>query len=254
MAWRPGALGLGETMSAKRPILIVEDDAALRETLAEQFAGEQGFATFTASTLDEAGAAISAENARFDAVILDIGMPDGDGRDFCAKLRRQGHKMPVIMLTGSDDEADVVRGLDAGAADYIAKPFRAKELLARLRAQLRIFDNTEDAAFTIGPYTFRPSTRTLRDLKKNRRVKLTEKEVAILKYLYQDASVVDRKLLVHEVWGYNSGVTTHTLETHIYRLRQKMEPDPSKPALLLTEGRGYRLDPAMMRVEPSGTL
>jgi DNA-binding response OmpR family regulator len=254
MAWRPEALG-ARTMSAKRPILIVEDDAALRETLAEQFAGEQGFAMFTASTLDEAGAAINAENARFDAVILDIGMPDGDGCDFCAKLRRQGHNMPVIMLTGSDGEADVVRGLDAGANDYIAKPFRANELLARLRAQLRIFDNSEDATFTIGPYTFRPSIRTLQDPKKNQRVWLTAKEAAILKYLYRaDAAMVDREMLLREVWGYNSGVTTHTLETHIYRLRQKMEPDPSKPALLLTEGRGYRLDPAMVRVEPSGPL
>ena len=147
-------------MSAKRPILIVEDDPALREALAEHFASEQEFAMFTAATLGEADTAINAKEAHFDAVILDIGMPDGDGRDFCIRLRQQGHRMPVIMLTGSDGEADVVRGLDAGAADYIAKPFRANELLARLRTQLRIFDNTEDAVFSIGPYTFRPSTKT----------------------------------------------------------------------------------------------
>ena len=148
-------------MSAKRPILIVEDDAALREAIAEHFASEQEFALFTAATLGEADAAINAKEAHFDAVILDIGMPDGDGRDFCTKLRQEGHRMPVIMLTGSDGEADVVRGLDGGAADYIVKPFRANELLARLRAQLRIFDNTEDAVFSIGPYTFRPSMKTL---------------------------------------------------------------------------------------------
>jgi DNA-binding response OmpR family regulator len=229
-------------MSAKRPILIVEDDAALRETLAEQFASEHGFAAFIAATLDEAGAAINATDARFDAVILDIGMPDGDGCDFCAKLRRQGHNMPVIILTGSDGEADVVRGLDAGANDYISKPFRANELLARLRAQLRIFDNSEGATFTIGPYTFRPSIRTLQDPKKNQRVWLTAKEAAILKFLYRaDAAIVDRQILLREVWGYNSGVTTHTLETHIYRLRQKIEPDPAHPTLLLTEAGGYRL-------------
>ena len=152
--------------------------------------------------------------------------------------------MPIIMLTGSDDEADVVRGLDAGANDYIAKPFRLAELLARLRAQLRIFENSEDAVFTIGPYTFRPSAKLLHEPMKNRRIRLTEKEAAILKFLYRAGTrPVARQVLLNEVWGYNAAVTTHTLETHIYRLRQKIEPDPSNARLLVTEGGGYRLDP-----------
>ena len=152
--------------------------------------------------------------------------------------------MPIIMLTGSDAETDVVRGLDSGANDYIAKPFRLNELLARLRAQLRIFENSEDAVFTIGPYTFRPSAKLLQDPAKNRRIRLTEKEAAILKYLYRAGGrPVGRQILLNEVWGYNSAVTTHTLETHIYRLRQKIEPDPANACLLVTEGGGYRLDP-----------
>src|SRR5271167_3725812 len=231
-------------MSSERPILIVDDDHDLRLTLAEQLAVDGEFTSVEAASLSEADQQLGSKDARFDAIILDVTLPDGDGRDFCMKLRRQGHKMPVIMLTGSDAETDVVRGLDSGANDYIAKPFRLNELLARLRAQLRIFENSEDAVFTIGPYTFRPSAKLLQEPAKNRRIRLTEKEAAILKYLYRAGTrPVGRQILLNEVWGYNAAVTTHTLETHIYRLRQKIEPDPTNARLLLTEGGGYRLDP-----------
>src|ERR1700761_3493070 len=231
-------------MAAERPILIVDDDAALRDTLTEQLAVDGEFVATEAGTVMEAEEKLLAKDARFDAVILDVGLPDGDGRDFCVKLRRQGQKIPIIMLTGSDAETDVVRGLDSGANDYIAKPFRLNELLARLRAQLRIFENSEDAVFSIGPYTFRPSAKLLQDPGKNRRIRLTEKEAAILKFLYRaGARAVGRQVLLNEVWGYNAAVTTHTLETHIYRLRQKIEPDPANARLLVTEGGGYRLDP-----------
>ena len=152
--------------------------------------------------------------------------------------------MPIIMLTGSDGETDVVRGLDAGANDYIAKPFRLNELLARVRAQLRVFDNSEDAVFEIGPYEFRPAAKLLVETTRNRKIRLTEKECAILKVLYRAGErPVARQVLLNEVWGYNAAVTTHTLETHIYRLRQKIEPDPAHVQLLVTEGGGYRLDP-----------
>ena len=230
-------------MPSERPILIVDDDQDLRLTLAEQLALEGEFAAVEAATLHDAERLLSAPEARFDAVILDIGMPDGDGRDFCVLMRQQGHKMPVVMLTGSDAEMDVVRGLDSGANDYIAKPFRLAELMARLRAQLRNFENSEDAVFSIGPYTFRPAAKLLSDPERNRRIRLTEKEAAILKYLYRAGTPVARQELLGEVWGYNAAVTTHTLETHIYRLRQKIEPDPTNARLLLTESGGYRLDP-----------
>ena len=231
-------------MANERPILIVDDDPDLSQMLAEQLALEGEFAAVGAGTLAEAERLLAAPDARFDAVLLDVGMPDGDGRDFCIRLRRLGHKMPILMLTGSDAERDVVRGLESGANDYIAKPFRLAELLARLRAQLRTFENSEDAAFSIGPYTFRPSAKLLVDPARNRRIRLTEKEAAILKFLYRAGSrPVARQVLLGEVWGYNAAVTTHTLETHIYRLRQKIEPDPGHSRLLLTEGGGYRLDP-----------
>ena len=138
----------------------------------------------------------------------------------------------------------MVRGLDSGANDYIAKPFRLNVLLTRLRAQLRQHEQSEDAVFTIGPYTFRPSAKILTDAAQRKKVRLTEKETAILKYLYRAGQrIIGRDVLLNEVWGYNSGVTTHTLETHVYRLRQKIERDPAKAEILVTEPGGYRLVP-----------
>ena len=230
-------------MSSSRPILIVEDDDALRQVLADQVASSGVFRSVEAATLDEASRHLGAADSRFDSIILDVNLPDGDGRDFCAKVRKQGHTMPIIMLTGATDEGDVISGLNAGANDYIAKPFRVNELLARLQAQLRLFDTSEDAVFTIGPYTFRPSAKLLVGSDK-RRLRLTAKEVDILKFLYRHANrVVSRQVLLYEVWGNNAGVTTHTLETHVYRLRQKIETDPANCRILMTAPGGYRLDP-----------
>ncbi|MBL6459486.1 response regulator transcription factor [Belnapia sp. T6] len=230
-------------MSALRRILIVEDDAALRATLAEQLALEGEFVVDEAESAAEAEAKLAGAGARYDAILLDVGLPDADGRDFCAKLRREGQRMPVIMVTGADAEQDVIYGLDAGANDYIAKPFRLPELLARVRAQLRVYDNSEDAVFTIGPYTFHPSAKLLLEPARNRKIRLTDKESAILKFLYRAGGKrVPRQVLLSEVWAYNSAVTTHTLETHVYRLRQKIEPDLPRTRLIVTENGGYSLD------------
>lgn len=229
-------------MSGQRPILVVDDDTALRTALIEQLEQDGEFAPEEADCL-AAAEAVLAKGGRFDAVLLDVGLPDGDGRDFCRKLRERGVKVPIIMLTASAEESDIVRGLDSGANDYLAKPFRINELLARLRAQLRGFETSEDATFQIGPYNFRPSARQLLD-GNGRRIRLTDKEAAILKFLYRaEGKPVSRQILLGEVWGYNAAVTTHTLETHIYRLRQKIEPDPAISRLLVTEGGGYRLNP-----------
>jgi len=228
-------------MSTERKILIVDDDDDLRESLGEQFSLHDEFSAFTAETAAEGIGLATSEHV--DLVILDVGLPDMDGREVCKKLRKGGYKSPVIMLTGQDSDADMILGLESGANDYVTKPFRFAVLLARVRAQLRQHEQSEDAVFSIGHYTFRPATKLLVD-EKGSKVRLTEKETSILKYLYRAGEkVVTRDVLLHEVWGYNAGVTTHTLETHIYRLRQKIERDPSNAELLLTEMGGYKLMP-----------
>jgi DNA-binding response OmpR family regulator len=229
-------------MPSKRSILVVDDDLSIRQMLGERLADDYGYAVRTAGSLDAAEKAINDERCCFDAVILDLGMPDGNGCDYCTTLRRQGHNMPVIMLTGANGEEDIVRGLSSGANDYITKPFRFNELLARLRAQLREFERSEDATFPVGPYIFRPSKKLLQDTATQRDISLTAKEAALLKFLYRSQAAVDRRKLLREVWGYKGAVTTQTLETHIHRLRRKMESDPARPPLLVTEHDGYRLN------------
>jgi len=226
-------------MSGKK-ILLVDDDAALRRSLAEQLTLHEEFETVEADT---AAAGLSAaRQATFDAVLLDVGLPDMDGRDLCRLLRRDGVKCPIIMLTGHVSDADTILGLDSGANDYVAKPFRLGVLMARLRAQLRQFEASDDAVFQVGPYSFNPAAKLLLDDGGKRKIRLTEKETQILKYLYRQGDrVVGRDVLLGEVWGYNAAVTTHTLETHVYRLRQKIERDPAKAEILVTEPGGYRL-------------
>ncbi len=228
-------------MTALRKILLVDDEDVLRGALADQLVLTEEFDVFEAGTgaegLDKAKA------QPHDLVILDVGLPDMDGREVCRLMRKGGVRCPVLMLTGHGSDADTILGLDSGANDYVTKPFKFAVLLARIRAQLRQHEQSEDATFTIGAYSFRPAQKTLTDAD-GARIRLTEKETAILKYLYRAGEkVVTRDVLLHEVWGYNAGVTTHTLETHIYRLRQKIEPDPGAASLLVTESGGYRLAP-----------
>lgn len=224
-------------MVHRRKILLVDDDTALRSSLAEQLAAD--YDTFEAATGAAALAAIG--NDRFDAILLDIGLPDGDGRQVCRKLREAGVSSPIIMLTASAGEAETVEGLDSGANDYVTKPFRLNVLLARLRAQFRVHEASEDAVFSIGPYSFQPGAKLLFETSSKRKIRLTEKEAAILRFLYRAGDSVSRETLLGEVWGYNTGVNTHTLETHIYRLRQKMERDPANAEFLVTTPGGYRL-------------
>ena len=229
-------------MSKGRKILLVDDDEALRAALAEQLGLHEEFVCVQAGT-----AAQGLELARrdsFEALILDVGLPDMDGRELCKLMRRHGVRAPIVMLTAADSDSDAVLGLDSGANDYITKPFRITVLLARLRAHLRQHERSEDAVLTIGPYEFQPAAKMLVEKDGRKKVRLTEKEAAILKYLYRAGErPVPRDTLLNEVWGYNAGVTTHTLETHIYRLRQKIERDPSQAALLVTDKGGYRLQP-----------
>ena len=228
-------------MSSARRILIVDDDDELRESLKEQLALYDEFDLTTASSA--AKGIEQAKSGHFDLLILDVGLPDMDGRELCKQMRKSGFKSPILMLTGNATDADMILGLDAGANDYVTKPFKFAVLLARIRAQLRQHEQSEDAVFTIGRYTFKPASKLLVD-ESGGKTRLTEKETSILKYLYRAGEkVVSREVLLHEVWSYNAGVTTHTLETHIYRIRQKIEKDPSSAELLVTEAGGYKLLP-----------
>ncbi len=232
-------------LSALRPILIVDDDAALRASLAEHFVQHTEFHPDQAGSAAEAEAKLAAAGGRHDAVLLDTGLPDAHGSDLCARLREGGLKVPIVMLAGSDAEQDVVGGLEAGANDCVAKPVRTAELLARVRAQLRAFDNSEDAAFAVGPYVFRPAARLLTDAVGKRKTRLTGKESVLLRVLCRaEGGAVPRNVLLDAVWGPGGAASTRALDICVHGLRRQIEPDPSRPRLLLTEKGGYRLDVA----------
>lgn len=223
----------------KTTILVIDDDPDLREELVDQLSSQEDLrAEGVGAGRDGMAAALEG---RAGLILLDVSLPDADGRLLCKEMRDAGVSAPIVMLTGELDDASTISALDAGAVDYVTKPFKFNVLLARIRAHLRSHQSSEDAVFQIGPYEFRPGTKTL-TLSDGKRVRLTEKETSILRYLYRAGlKPVPREELLREVWGYNSGVTTHTLETHIYRLRQKIEPEATAPKLLITETGGYRL-------------
>jgi DNA-binding response OmpR family regulator len=228
-------------MPNTRKILIVDDDPELREALMEQLSLHEEFEAVAAENGSKGVQA--AKVGQIDLVIMDVELPDIDGREAVRILRKHGFKSPIIMLTGHDTDSDTILGFESGANDYVSKPFHFAVLLARIRAQLRQHEASEDAVFTIGPYTFRPSSKILLNPKGNK-IRLTEKETSILRYLFRAGQKsISHETLLQEVWGYKSGVTTHTLETHIYRLRQKIESDAASPAILVTESGGYKLVP-----------
>ena len=227
-------------MSQSRKILIIEDDTLLAEELGEQLLMHEEFDVISAETAST-GLAVAKSEAP-DLILLDVGLPDQDGRETCKLMRKAGITTPIIILTGAESDADTILGLEAGASDYVTKPFRFGVLLARIRTRLRQYEMTESAQFNLGGYQFKPSVKTLvRD--DQSKIRLTEKETNILRLLLRaGGETVARDKLLEEVWGYNSQVTTHTLETHVYRLRQKIEDDPSNSELLITEAGGYKLN------------
>jgi DNA-binding response OmpR family regulator len=220
-----------------RSILIVSGDAALHEALREQLELHD---EYKIQAVESHAAEAALAGRAFDMVLLDA----RDEND-CARLRAAGFDGPVLALTLEAGEAMEAALAAAGADAVMAKPFRFSALNARMRQLIRARERNEGAEIAIGPYVFTPAAKTLTD-GAGRRIRLTEKETDILRYLHSARAgegTVGREELLTEVWGYNSGVTTHTLETHIYRLRQKMEDDPSNAALLVTDTGGYRLVP-----------
>jgi len=222
-------------MAVKKRILLIDDDDDLREELVEQFGLYDEFETTDVATATEGINA--AKSTSFDLILLDVDLPDMLGTEACQLMRKANVAAPIVMLTGNDGDMNEILGLNSGANDYVTKPFRFAVLLARLRAHLRSFEQSEDAVFQVGPYEFAPAYKKLTPPQIEgqppiRDIRLTEKET----------KPVGREELLHEVWGYNSGVTTHTLETHVYRLRQKIEPEKGVATLLVTEPGGYRLE------------
>jgi len=223
-------------------ILLVDDDEALRQSLAEQLELHEEFKTVEVESGTQALQALAEE--RFDLVLLDIGLPDMDGRETCRLMRRAGVRVPIILLTGADTDSDTILGFESGANDYVTKPFRLGVLMARIRSHLRQHEQSEDAIFRIGRFRFHPAEKLLHEKQTGAKLRLTGKETSILKFLYRAGDqVVDRETLLAEVWGYGEGINTHTLETHIYRLRQKIERDPASAEILVTQDGGYRLIP-----------
>ena len=199
--------------------LIVDDDPGLRDALTEQLSLHE---EFEAIAVENGSKGVQAAKAgQIDLVIMDVGLPDIDGREVVRILRKNGFKAPIIMLTGHDTDSDTILGLESGANDYITKPFRFAVLLARIRAQLRQHEASEDAIFTIGPYTFRPSSKLLLNPKGNK-VRLTEKETRSCAISTAPANGRFAGDAAAGGLGLNSGVTTAHAETHIYRLRQKI--------------------------------
>jgi len=202
-------------------ILAVDDDSHLLETLVRQLSSETDFDVTGAETI--ADAKLRLEETDPDLILLDVSLPDGDGRDACRWIRSQGYTIPVLMLTAQDGEMDTIEGLEAGANDYIAKPLRLGELVARIRIHLDQYQARSDARITIGAFVFSPGSKTLTHRDTGKDLSLTEKETAIIKYLFKkEGAEVNKIELLENVWGYNERITTHTLETHIYRLRQKI--------------------------------
>jgi DNA-binding response OmpR family regulator len=227
--------------TAKTTILIIDADADLATELAEQISVQPDFSAETAATGSEALAALAG--GRYGLFIIDSALSDMEPAEICGAIRAAGEEGPIVVLSPQDCDALTSACLAAGASDCLTKPFKFSMLLTRLRAHLRSRESSEDMVFGIGPYEFHPLAKLL-TLRSGRRIRLTEKEANILRYLYRSgAKPVPRDELLREVWGYNANVDTHTLETHIYRLRQKIEEDAAAPRMLLTEIGGYRLAP-----------
>jgi DNA-binding response OmpR family regulator len=221
-------------------LLLVADDGASRSVIMRQVASGVGAGVEAAASGGEALDRIGA--ARFDMLLIDLPLPDLDGCELCRSLRQRRFAAPIIMLSASRAETDAIHGLDAGANDFVVKPYHPGLLLARLRAHLRQYERSEDAVLEIGGHRLDCGRRVLTENGTGRRIVLTAKEAALLRYLYLNRDrPVRLAAIMQDVWGYRGDVETHTAETHIYRLRQKLEPDPAHPRLLVRGAGGYQL-------------
>ncbi len=218
-------------------ILVVDDEPQILRALQTNLRGA-GYEVFTADTAKAALAEAAARQP--DAVILDLVLPDGSGTDVCRELRTWS-SAPVIVLSAVGDESEKVAALDAGADDYVTKPFGIDELLARLRASLRRVEPTGEPVIRIGDLTIDFEKRSV--TAGGERVQLTPHEFALLAMLARNpGKLLTHSAILREVWGPQYGRESHYLHVYVSQLRRKIEPDPTRPRYLLTEpGAGYRL-------------
>lgn len=221
-------------------VLLVEDDPAIAQPLTRALQRE-GYQVRPAPTGGAAVAAFGENGSEITLVILDLGLPDLDGLEVCRRIRAAGKDLPVLMLTARTDEADFVVGLDAGADDYVAKPFKVKELLARIRTRLRRRVSDEDSGLLpIGDLVINVPEHTVR--RGSELIALTPLEFDLLLALARrPRHAFSRELLLEEVWGYRHASDTRLVNVHVQRLRSKIERDPEHPEVVVTvRGVGYR--------------
>jgi DNA-binding response OmpR family regulator len=223
-----------------RPVLVIEDEQQMREMLADNLAFE-GYRVTAVESAESALAEI--ERQAYSLVLLDVMLPGLSGFDLCRQLRERGVRVPIIVLTALTNERDRVQGLDLGADDYVSKPFSVRELLARVRAQVRRDDWHANSGeeFSFGDVTVRPRQRLV--LRKGKRVALSAREFELLRYLAAHRNeVVSREQLLRDVWGYHQHSVTRTVDNYIAKLRTELEPKPHEPRYIITvHGSGYQL-------------
>ena len=223
--------------SSRPRILVVDDDTALAEML-ELVLVREGFETSSVANGSQALAAFRRYQP--DLVLLDLMLPGRNGIDLCRDLRAESG-VPIIMLTAKSDTADVVQGLEVGADDYVSKPFKVKELMARIRARLRRPDvETPEETLVIGDIVINVLSHTV--TRGNQEISLTPLEFDLLHALSRKPKqVFSRELLLQEVWGYYEAADTRLVNVHVQRLRSKIERDPEHPEIIVTvRGIGYR--------------
>jgi DNA-binding response OmpR family regulator len=231
-----------------RTVLLVEDDPFGVQSLLPSLE-DHGMRIFMAYSVSGAMAILALDEKRFDAIILDVRLPDGDGLRVCGWLRERRISMPVILVTNSNADAEILyEGLEAGACDCVRKPCSGNVLAARVRAALASFERRQNTFSDVGRWEFRPAERSLYDRQAGRKVILTVRECSLLSILDRNkGQTVRRQDLLEEVWGYRHDIRTHTVESHVYRLRRKMEEDPSRADLLVSCEGGYRLQASQMQ-------
>ena len=218
-------------------VLVVEDERRMA-TLLERGLQEEGYAVDLAAT-GEDGIWLATENA-YDAVLLDVLLPDLDGFEVCRRLREAGRWAPILMLTARDAVPDRVEGLDAGADDYLTKPFAYPELLARLRAVIRRGPHERPAAISVGDLSLDPATREVR--RGDLRVPLTPKEFALLEFFMRHAGeVLTRTQILEHVWDFAFDGDSNVIEVYVRYLREKVDRPFGRQSLETVRGVGYRL-------------